>query len=424
MYERLRVLYSIALLIALTFGLGGCSQHDSHNVYSPSLDSVAGPSISITLYSATADRNVQEAYKQIADGFMNENPGIAINLSFPGSDYEGMMKVKMAANDMPDIWDTHGWAQKRYGNFLADLRGEEWVSRISASSRSDIIDGNGKVYALVLNEAKDGLTYNAEILKRYDIQPPRTFDELLASAEKIKQMSNGAIMPFYFSGIDDWMVGQFFDYFATPLFVHGSNYLSSKNMDWSKWASLADRFLQMKSKGYMNEDALTADYADLVPLFAEGKVVYAMLSPQFSDEVLAINPNAQIGLMPIPSLSIDDEPSFSGGERLTMGAWKDSPHLAEAKKVIAYFARPESMSKFAEATKLPPGLINVQASHEFTPYYDLYRDVKVFPYFDRVYLPNGMWEVMSESGAELLAGQLTPEGFAVRMRQETERLSE
>jgi len=47
----------------------------------------------------------------------------------------------------------------------------------------------------------------------------------------------------------------------------------------------------------------------------------------------------------------------------------------------------------------------------------------VFPYFDRVYLPNGMWDVMCKTGTALLAEQVTPQQFSEKMKQEVERLS-
>ncbi|MBO9599052.1 MAG: extracellular solute-binding protein [Cohnella sp.] len=436
----------LVTFIAVAMMLAGCSSKpESGNASnaaetkstveaSPSASSDAGDKAEpsgekkkVTLFSATADKPVQEAYKQIADAFTKENPNIEIELNFPGSEYENMLKVKMAANDLPDIWDTHGWAKVRYGNYLADLKDEAWTSNLTDTIKNVVTDEQGKVYALVLSEAKDGLTYNADVLAKYGIEPPKTFDELMAAAEKIKTESKGDVTPFYFSGIDDWMVGQFFDYFATSLLIspaqnEAQNLLDGK-MDWSKWTALPAKFKEMSDKGYINKDVLTAKYSDLAPLFAQDKVAFTLLGPSFADEVHKINPDVKIGFMPVPSMVAGDEPNFSGGERLTMGAWKDSKNLAEAKQVIAYFSQPENMAKFAQATKLPPGLNGVTVDHEFSPYYEKYASVRVFPYFDRVYLPNGMWDVLCKSGTALIAGQMTAEQYSDKMKQEVERLS-
>lgn len=380
----------------------------------------------ITVYNTNQNKPVQDVFKEIADSFMKENPNIQIDLQFPGSEYENILKVKMAANDLPDIWDTHGWAVIRYGKYLADLKDEPWAGQMTDTIKDVVTDKEGKVNALVLSEAKDGLTYNVDLLAKYNIEPPSTFEELMAAAEKLKKESNGEVTPFFFSGIDDWMIGQFFDYFATSLLIspqqnEAQNLLDNK-MDWSKWNLLPEKFLEIYKKGYMNKDVLTAKYSDLASLFAQGKIAFTLLGPSFAEEVHKIKPDVKIGFMPVPSMVAGDTPNFSGGERLTMGAWKDGKNLPEAKKVIAYFAKPENMTKIANVTKLPPGLKGVTAKHEFTEYYDKYASVRVFPYFDRVYLPNGMWDVMCKAGTALIANQVTPEQYSAKMKQEVERL--
>ncbi|WP_248925839.1 ABC transporter substrate-binding protein [Paenibacillus hamazuiensis] len=435
---RKTALSMFAIIFALSLGLMGCSERQgggaaatnspapAGNPGSGGNSSGGGDKTRITVYGSTSDKPVQEVYKQIAADFTKENPNLEVDLQFPGSEYENILKVKMAANDLPDIFDTHGWAIIRYGKYLADLKDQPWVSQMTDTIKNVVTDKNGKVHALVMSEAKDGLTYNEDLLKSYNIEPPKTFDELMAAAEKIKNESKGEVTPFYFSGVDDWMIGQFFDYFATSLLIspqqnEAQNLLDNK-MDWNKWTPLPEKLLEMQKKGYINKDVLTAKYSDLPKQFAQGKVAFTLLGPSFADEVHKIKPDLQIGFMPVPAMVAGDAPNFSGGERYTMGAWKDSKHLEESKKLIAFFAKPENMAKFANVTKLPPGLKGVTAKHEFTPYYDKYSGIRVFPYFDRVYLPNGMWDVMCKTGTSLLAGNVSPKQYSEKMKQEVERL--
>ncbi len=432
------VLSSMVLLLVIVSFLAGCSSRQGGNATeqtasptpkptaSANNSSSGGEKVRLTVYSTTNDKPVQEVYKQIASDFTKENPNIEVDLQFPGSEYENILKVKMAANDLPDVFDTHGWAIIRYGKYLADLRDQPWASELTDTIKNVITDKDGKVYCLVMSEAKDGLTYNVDLLKQYNIEPPKTFEELMAAAEKIKKESNGAVSPFYFSGIDDWMIGQFFDYFATSLLIspkqNEANTLLDNTFDWKKWTPLPEKFKEMMDKGYINKDVLTAKYSDLPQRFAQGKVAFTLLGPSFADEVHKINPNVKIGFMPVPAWAKGDGPNFSGGERYTMGAWKDGKHLEESKKLIAFFAKKENMAKIANVTKLPPGLKGVTAQHDFSQYYEKYADIRVFPYFDRVYLPNGMWDVMCKTGTSLIAGQVTPEQYSEKMKQEVDRL--
>ncbi|BFT75768.1 extracellular solute-binding protein [Paenibacillus sp. P36] len=386
----------------------------------------SGDKIKLTVYSTISELPNQEMMKGIAADFTKENPNIAVEFQFPGAEYENILKVKMAANDLPDVFDTHGWAIIRYGKYLADLRNEPWAKDMTDTIKPVVTDKDGKVEALVMSEAKDGISYNAEILEKYSITPPKTFDELMAAAEKIKSSSNGAVTPFFMSGVDNGMIGGFSDLYATSMFIspatNDAKTLLDGTFDWSKWTPLAQKLQDMSKKGYINKDVLTAKYSDMPQLFAQGKVAFVFGAPSFADEVYKYNKAAKIGIAPLTSMVDGDSQSFSGGERYTMGAWKDGKHLAESKKLIAFFAKADNMSKIANATKLPAGLKNIESKHEFSEYYKQFENIRVFPYFDRVYLPNGMWDVMCKTGVALLAGTVTPQQFSDKMKSEYLRL--
>lgn len=386
----------------------------------------SGDKIKLTVYSTISELPNQEMMKGIAADFTKENPNIAVEFQFPGAEYENILKVKMAANDLPDVFDTHGWAIIRYGKYLADLRNEPWAKDMTDTIKPVVTDKDGKVEALVMSEAKDGISYNAEILEKYSITPPKTFDELMAAADKIKTSSNGAVTPFFMSGVDNGMIGGFSDLYATSMYISPSTNdaktLLDGTFDWNKWTPLAQKLQDMSKKGYINKDVLTAKYSDMPQLFAQGKVAFVFGAPSFADEVYKYNKAAKIGIAPLTSMVAGDSQSFSGGERYTMGAWKDGKHLVESKKLIAFFAKPANMSKIANATKLPAGLKNIESKHEFSEYYKQFENIRVFPYFDRVYLPNGMWDVMCKTGVALLAGTVSPQQFSDKMKSEYLRL--
>lgn len=189
----------------------------------------------------------------ILDEFMKANPGIKIDFNAPAATYENLMKVKMAANDMPDIFSTHGWAKARYGNFLLDLRKEGWASKISPSIKPQVTDETGKVYVLPIDQDKSGMTYNVDILKRYGVEVPLTFDAFLAACETIRTKSGGTVTPIHIGGSDGWPEGQYYDYFATPALISPkSNYARQfldGTFDWTKFDILPEKFLAMWKQG-------------------------------------------------------------------------------------------------------------------------------------------------------------------------------
>lgn len=77
---------------------------------------VAVPEGSIELdYNLTTDDYA--TFQQIIADFTKET-GIQVTINNLGGDYESAMKTKMASNDLPDMWVTHGWSLIRYSEYM------------------------------------------------------------------------------------------------------------------------------------------------------------------------------------------------------------------------------------------------------------------------------------------------------------------
>ena len=252
------------------------------------------PPETITLSVATNRVGSQaKLLEDIARKFEQEHPGIKIDFSAPGQEYEHLMKLKMAAKDMPDVFATHGWAKIRYGEFLADLRDQPWAASIDPAIKPAVVDDAGKVYVLPMDQEKGGPVYNVDILKEYGVEVPKTWDELLAACETIKTKSGGKITCIHMGGADSWPVGQYYDFFSTPLAVspqqNDAQALLDGSYDWSKYVVLSQNLLTLKEKGYLNKDVLTAKYSDSARAFAEGKVAFAFYGTFLCEEALKIS---------------------------------------------------------------------------------------------------------------------------------------
>ena len=351
--------------------------------------------------------------QDLANKFMQENPDIKVDFSAPGADYEKLMKVKMAANDMPDVFSTHGWAKVRYVEFLLDLRDQPWAAQLDPAIKPAVTDDTGKVYVLPMDQEKTGPVFNADVLNEYDVAVPLTWKDFMAACETIKTKSADKVACVHMGGADSWPVGQYYDFFSTALAIspnpNDAQALLDGTYDWSKYTVLSQNLLDLKTKGYLNEDALTAKYTDSAAALAEGKAAFGFYGPFICDEALKTNPSFNCGVMPVPALVDGDQPAFAGGELTTWGVWKDLKHTDAAIKFVNFFAQPENVKAVAESNKVPAGLTGVQVDAGYlTQYYTQYADLRTFTYFDRIYLPNGMWDVLCKNGQDVLAGGITP----------------
>lgn len=419
------------LMCAMTLFLAACTSK-SAATEAPTVTeapvATEAPAEKVTI-SVMTNRVGEQAtvLENIAKAFMVENPNITVEFSAPGKDYENLMKVKMAANDMPDVFSTHGWAKIRYGEFLADLRDEPWAALLDPAIKPNVTDETGKVYVLPMDQEKTGMVYSEDVLTEYGIQVPTTFAELLAACETIKTGSNGEVSCIHISGADVWPMGQWYDYLSTSLLIspekNEASTLLDGSFDWTKYTWMTQQLVDLQTKGYLNKDVLTAKYSDSAQALADGSAAFEFFGSYVISEALKINPDAKIGLMPVPTIADGDTPTLIGGETTTWGVWKYSKNIETAKKFVAFYARSENIKAVAESNLLPAGLTGVEVdAGSLNGFYSKYADLRVFPYFDRVYLPSGMWDVLCKAGQDALAGGATPEQATDYIKQEFDRL--
>jgi ABC-type sugar transport system, periplasmic component len=381
----------------------------------------------VNFYAGLTEDSAIQNYKTVLDGFSKEFPNIKVNLNIPGKEYENIMKVKMASKDMPDVFHTHGWAKARYGDFLVDLRDQEWASKLTFSIKDFLTDESGKVYGMPIFQEKSGIFFNADILKKYNIEVPKTWDEFTAACETIKTKSGGEIIPVHIGGADSWTLGCWYDVLANPLLIspqdNSASALLDGSFDWSKWDFLSQQLVEFYKKGFINKDAVTAKYTDTTKLMAEGKTCFTFDGSGMIPEVKRMNPDIHFGVSAIPSIAAGDTPVWSGGEGDTLGVWKNSKYLDAAKTMVAYFARPENIKTVIGTRSVLPGLEGVDVDlGELGPYYDAGKDLRMLSVFDRLYLPNGMWDVMCKNAQDLLAGGISVKQYSENMKTEYLRL--
>lgn len=380
----------------------------------------------VVLYTTMQSDGERDTFEGIIADFESENEGITIEANFPGGSYEDQLRVMMAADDLPDLFDTHGWSQLRYGEYTHDMADMDWVEHLDPAMEQIVADDAGKVYTYPMNQAQDGITYNVGLLEEYGIEPPTTWDDFVAALETVKEKSDGSVAPLWIGGGDSWTIAQMVDQMLTPLLITDENNDYSEELldgtfDWNNYEWLAEQMLYLEENDLLNQDVLTAQFAQATEIMANNQAAFMFVVGSIGPDTTEMNPEVEVGLLPTPAVHEGDDPSWVGGERFTLSIAENSEVKDEAKLFIDYISQPEQAKKMAEATNLSSALTNVEADTYYSEYYAKYSDLQIEPYFDRVYLPSGMWDVMANTTAELLGGG-TPERAAEEMESEYHRL--
>lgn len=412
---KLKKLVALALVAAMTVSMAtGCSKKDSSSsssdtkvTSSASADSKSSKNVTISFMTNVVGEKAT-ALKTAVKGFEKET-GIKVEFSAPGSDYEDLMKVKMGSNELPDVFTTHGWSVARYADYLTPVNDMDFFKNIDSQILPAITASNGDVYILPVDVDIAGLVYNVDVLDKAGINVDniKTWADFAKACATLKAKG---YEPIHMGGKDTWPIGQFFDWVAPSFYVTDesnsqNDALKSGKFDKTIWTKISQMMSDWVKDGYFNKDVLTADYNADIKALANGECGFCFYGNYAASDAKGVNKNAKIGMMPIPSNSTSDEPSLITGEDIAVGMWKDSKHPQECKKLLEYLAKPEVMSKIATAAGNKAGLTTATSDiGDIQTYLDKYKTVETFPYFDREYLPSGLWDVMCDTGAEVLGG--------------------
>ena len=114
---------------------------------------------------------------------------MTVNVAEYGQDYENTMKTRMASNELPDVFQTHGWSLLRYKEYLMDLSDQPWMSDYDESALGVIQDDDGAVYVLMISELVYGTLANVDLLEAAGVDPYsiHTWDDFTEACAAVKE---------------------------------------------------------------------------------------------------------------------------------------------------------------------------------------------------------------------------------------------
>ena len=400
-------------LCTMLFGIiaAGCSTQENSST-SSAVQQGEGELKGKIVMMTNSSGGTYNAVTEIVEDFMKQHPGVEIELSSQGSDCESLMKAKMAANDLPDVFATHGWSVNRYSEYLLPLNDQEWYENLNEEIIPSISDSDGNIYTLPLNVDKAGMIYNYKILEEIGCDIPKTWDDFLVCCEKAKA---AGYTPIYLAGKDSGKTAGILNILFAS-FIEADNSsgqieaLKSGNAEASMFEAPLNFLVELKDNGYFNVDYVTADASGIPEKLAGGNVLFAMESNSTMADAYNLNPESTLGMMAVPTVSAEIETFLTGGEKEAYGVWKDSENQEIALELLNFMAKPENIEKVSSASGMPVSMKNAKEDlGNIQESYDSVKDERILNKFDRECFPNGMWSTMKTIGSALIAGDVTVE---------------
>lgn len=345
----------LAAVMAVSM-LAGCGSENGKN---EEAKSDAG-TVTLKVFSNLPDRkNGQGLVEQmIIDEYMKENPNVKIEVEALD---EEAYKTKFKAysmEGMPDVVSI--WGQPSFldevveAGVLAELNVADYADYKFIEGSLDGFTYDDKLYGLPRNTDVACIYYNEKMFKDNGWEIPKTYDELLALADKINA---AGIIPMAMDGGDGWpmavylsdvlykLTGQ--DYSDVVSYAVSTGDFSNENLQKATGLLKAAADAKLFQNGYDSQD-----YGTAMNLFTNGQAAMFYMGSWESSMALnediseEIRTNIRVFTMPVidgGKAAATDIAAWNGGGYAVAA---NSEVKEEAIKFLNYMYQPDKLSKY------------------------------------------------------------------------------
>ncbi|MCB1498819.1 MAG: extracellular solute-binding protein [Bauldia sp.] len=320
-----------------------------------------------------SDPAPKEAFEAVLEGFKAENPDITVTWNeFDHEGYKSAIRNFLTA-DPPDV--AAWYAGNRMAPFVnsglfmdvSDVWAENGLNdTLKSASASMTIDG--KKWGVPYTYYQWGVYYRKDIFEQNGIAVPKTWAEFVAACEKLKA---AGITPIAIGTKALWPTGGWFDYL--DLRVNGYEFhmdLTAGKIPYTdpRVKAVFEKWGELVTPGYFLENHAALDWQDAMPQIVQGKAAMYLMGN------FIVAPLKEAGLTD-DNLGFFQFPEITAGIPMSEDAPTDTLHIPsgaknpeEAKKFLAYVARPDVQSSWNEILGQLP--VNNQSEKPSDPFLD------------------------------------------------------
>ena len=288
----------------------------------------------------------------ILQKFTEEHPHIVIKFD-PTSptDYNEVIETQLESGTAPDLFYLRSFSHSKMlfkKGFLAPLND---LSEIKESFPAQMLEAwstdDGTVYGVPLMAVSHGVYYNASFFKEHNLNIPKTWEELLGIAERIKQLNT---VPFANATGDSWTINGLILQNVIPNIIGGGKgrleYYNGERC-FNDDQMIASFQAVKDIAPYISSNQKLLQYADSLQLFIQGKSPMWFGGSWDIPFFEAQHPDFEWGIFPIPpptgkKFYITFHPDAG------IGLNRTSPYIKEAKQFLEWMTTGEFASLLME----------------------------------------------------------------------------
>ncbi|MGW5239340.1 ABC transporter substrate-binding protein [Monashia sp. NPDC004114] len=342
---RIKAITVVAVAGALA--LAACSGRSSGGSES------GGGATTINWWMVTQNDTATAKLKQTISDFEKKNPDIKVNVTYKAVDpLKDALRTSAGTSAGPDLY--YMWAGPGLGgefvknNVSLDLttyyQQYGWKDRFTPATLTNYSQYGG-YHGVPWTQRGEVVYYNKALFQKAGItDPPTTFDEMLADAQKLKA---AGITPITFGGKDNWHVMRLLDsLIEANCGADKGDQLNHRETSWANEPCVTKSFTDLKNWAqYFQTGWVSAAQGDAANLFFAGKSAMQIEGDWFTQNIVDNGGKiADVSTFMIPT-GTGRLYGFSEGMYVT----KASKHPDQAAKFADYLTSSDVQSSFGSA---------------------------------------------------------------------------
>ena len=285
-----------------------------------------------------------ETIQAAADQFMTDHPKVKINIeTFSWADFYTKWTTGLASGNVPDMSTAQAGQVVEMINAdaiipLDDLIDDIGRDRFYESPLQEMTYSDGNCYAVPIYSHAFVMWYRKDLLEKYNLEVPTTWDEFNTAATAITKGENGAVygcsVPM---GTNDLYATCFLDVYVGS---HGESLLTPEHKAnlTSDTAIQGIKFWTDMYKNNSPADSINYNTLDQATLYYSGKNAFDFNSGFHIGGVESNTPELMdyIDCAPVPTINKGDQPDYIVNN-MPLVVWKNSKHPEICKAFIEYF---------------------------------------------------------------------------------------
>lgn len=326
---------------------------------------LAPPAIAQETLVINTDRSgpgQKAAMNKIAADFEAANPGVKVTVNYSDVEsYKTSIRNFLVASP-PDVafWFTgarmRAFTKRGLFEDISGFYKQTGLDKPMAPFLAAVTDG-GKQYMMPTNFNSWGFFYNKDVFAKLGVQPPKTWDELMAIAEKAKA---AGIVPFTIGTRDLWANALWFDYLTKR--INGLDFYmglmeGKESYTDPRLKKVFDTWRVPIEKGYFLDNASSYGWQEAIPFLSQGKAAMYLLGPYVLTS-LPEDARKNIGFFPFPAV----DPAVPNFEQVSIngvGIPKGAKNKELALKFLAFLAEPANLEAFAKGGAVVPARTDI-----------------------------------------------------------------